>query len=68
MQKKGQQKSTFFDNECERKKEELNHMLEYVKKSEKEIEKVELLRHHRSKRKEYKLVIKMKKLEFRWRE
>ena len=68
MEKKGKQKSTFFDNECERKKEELNHMLEYVKKSKKETEKLELLRQYRSKRKEYKLMIKMKKLEFRWRE
>ena len=35
QKKKGKQKSTFFDNECERKKEELNHMLEYAKKSRK---------------------------------
>ena len=43
-------------------------MLEYVKKSKKETEKLESLRHYRSKRKEYKLMIKMKKLEFRWQE
>ena len=62
MQKEGKQKGTFFDNSCERKKEELNHMLEHVKNSKKEIEKFELLRHYRSKRKKYKLMIKMKKL------
>ena len=48
--KKRGEKSTFFYNECERKKEELNHMLEYVKKSEKEIEKLDLLRHFRRKK------------------
>ena len=30
MQKKGKQKSTFIDDECERKKEELNQMLEHI--------------------------------------
>ena len=50
MQKKEKQKACFSTMTTMRKKEELNHMLEYVKKSKKEIKILELRRHYRSKR------------------